>query len=338
MSLVPSGKLPADLLRTFLPRIAPADPRVRVGPQVGLDAAVIEMGDRYLVAKTDPVTFATDEIGWYAVHVCANDVACCGATPRWFLAALLLPVGSTTTEIVERIFDQISDACRQLSVSLCGGHTEITSAVARPVVVGQMLGEAALDCLVTSAGARVGDVLLLTKAIALEGTSLLAREVPGKLAEVLSPIEIARCRELLHAPGISVVREAQLALQEGGVHALHDPTEGGLATGLRELAEASQVGVLVEESSIPVLPECERICGSVRVDPLGLIASGSLLIAAAVDRAEAIISRLAADGLAATPVGRILPPSEGCKLRRASGELAELPIFARDEIVRVLDS
>jgi hydrogenase maturation factor len=162
--------------------------------------------------------------------------------------------------------------------------------------------------------------------------------VPGKLAGILSPAEIDRCRELLHSPGISVVREAQLALQVGGVHALHDPTEGGLATGLRELAEASQVGLLIEETSIPVLAECERICKPLGVDPFGLIASGSLLIAAAVDRAEAIIARLAADGLAATVIGRVVSADEGCKLRRASGELAELPIFARDEIVRVLDS
>lgn len=338
MSSLPAGKLPADLLRTLLARVVPTDPRVVVGSRVGVDAAVIDIGDRYLVAKTDPVTFATDEIGWYAVHVCANDVACCGATPRWFLATVLLPDENTTRETVEQIFDQISDACRELSVSLCGGHTEITGAVDRPVVVGQMLGEASPDRLVTSAGAQVGDVLLLTKAIALEGTSLVAREVPGKLRGVLSPAEIGNCRNLLHSPGISVVREAQLALQVGGAHALHDPTEGGLATGLRELAEASQVGILIEQSSIPVLPECERICNALGIDPFGLIASGSLLIAAAVDRAEAMISRLATEGLAATPIGRVVPADEGCKLRDSSGELTELPIFARDEIVRVLDS
>lgn len=337
MPTLPSGKLPVDLLRSLLGRFAPSDPRVIVGPRVGVDAAVIDMGDRYLVAKTDPVTFATDEIGWYAVHVCANDVACCGATPRWFLATVLLPEQRTTAELVERIFQQVSDACRQLSVSLCGGHTEITCGLERPIVVGQMLGEAAPDRYVTSAGAKVGDVLLLTKAIAIEGTTVLAREMSDVLAPILSPAELSRCENLLHSPGISVVREAQLALDVGGVHALHDPTEGGLATGLRELAEASQGGVLIEEEQIPVLPECQQICRSLGIDPLGLIASGSLLIAAAADAAEAIISRFAGEGLSATPIGRIVSAKESCSLRHSSGELIELPVFARDEVLRLLD-
>ncbi|HWB09532.1 MAG TPA: AIR synthase family protein [Pirellulales bacterium] len=336
MSSLPSGKLPAELLRSLLKRYAPNDPRVIVGPRVGVDAAVIDMGDRYLVAKTDPVTFATDQIGRYAVNVCANDVACCGAAPRWFLATLLLPEQSTTSELAERIFAEVFDACRELSVSLCGGHTEITVGLDRPIVVGQMLGEVARERLVTSAGAQAGDVLLATKAIAIEGTSLVAREAPDKLAEILSPDEVQRMTDLLRVPGISVVREAQLALEAGGVHALHDPTEGGLATGIRELAEASQVGVVVEQQRIPVLAECERICRHLQIDPLGLIASGTLLIAAAAESAEAIVSRLAAEGLSATPIGRVVLAAQGCTLVRADGQQAELPAFARDEVLRVL--
>lgn len=336
MSVLSAGKLRVDLLRSLLSQFPPGDPRVIVGPQVGVDAAVIEMGDRCLVAKTDPVTFASDEIGWYAVHVSANDVACCGAVPRWFLATVLLPERSTTETIVEQIFRQMSDACREISVSLCGGHTEVTRGLDRPIVVGQMLGEAPRDGYITAAGAQVGDVLLLTKSLAVEGTSLLAREMPGKLAGVLSPTEIDRCRELLHSPGISVVREAQLALQCGGVHALHDPTEGGLATGLRELAEASHVGVVVERDMIPILPECERICRALGIDPLGLIASGSLLIAAAPDAAGTIVSRFADDGLTAAPIGRVAVIEEGCQMREANGQVTELPTFARDEIVRAL--
>lgn len=226
MPTLPTGKLPAELLRRLLTRFSPTDPRVIVGPRVGVDAAVIDVGDRYLVAKTDPVTFATDEIGWYAVHVNANDVACCGAVPRWFMATLLLPERDTTEELVEQIFTQITDACRQLGVSLCGGHTEITHGLDRPIVVGQMLGEVAPDGLVTAAGARPGDVLLLTKSIAIEGTALLARELSTRLVKLLSADELQRCRDLLRLPGISVVREARLALEIGGVHALHDPTRG----------------------------------------------------------------------------------------------------------------
>jgi len=337
MPILPIGKLPADLLRTLLARYMPTDPRVIVGPRVGVDAAVIEMGDRYLVAKTDPVTFATDEIGWYTVHVNANDVACCGAVPRWFLTTLLLPERDTTVELVERIFGQVSEACRHLGVALCGGHTEITRSLSRPIVVGQMLGEVAPDGLVTAAGARLGDVLLMTKSIAIEGTALVAREMPGNLAGVLSAEELERCRGLLRSPGISVVREARLALETGGVHALHDPTEGGLATGLHELAEASQVGLVIDEARLPVLDECERICRHLGLDPLGLIASGSLMIAAAADRAQAIVERLAGEGLMAARIGHVVRAEQGCMLRDADNRLRPLPTFARDEVTRVFE-
>ena len=121
----------------------------------------------------------------------------------------------------------------------------------------------------TAAGARPGDALLITKAIALEGTALIARECPERLGDMLTQHELDRCRRLLHEPGISIVREARLALEVGGVHALHDPTEGGLAAGLRELAEASQVGLIVEQAEIPVLPECERICRRTRAESAG---------------------------------------------------------------------
>ncbi|MDY7041071.1 MAG: AIR synthase related protein, partial [Chloroflexota bacterium] len=164
------GKLPAEDLADLLDRYAHVDERVVVGPGIGVDATAIEFGDQLLVAKTDPITFATDEIGWYAVNVNANDVACLGATPRWFLATLLLPAGLTDRSLAERIFAQLSAACRHLGVSLCGGHTEITHGLERPIVVGQMLGEVTRDDLVLPGGAQAGDVVLLTKGIAVEAT------------------------------------------------------------------------------------------------------------------------------------------------------------------------
>ena len=112
------GKLPAEMLERLLARHTRADASVLVGPGIGEDAAIIDMGERCLVAKTDPVTFASDQIGWYAVHVNANDVACCGATPRWFLATLLLPEHGTTPHLVEAIFEQMDAACTELDVTL----------------------------------------------------------------------------------------------------------------------------------------------------------------------------------------------------------------------------
>lgn len=336
-SRIPAGKLPAAFLADLIARYTLPAPRLLAGPGIGQDAAVIDMGDRCLIAKSDPVTYAADEIGWYAVHVNANDIACCGGIPRWFLATVLLPERSTTEVLVESIYRQVSEACRQLGVSLCGGHTEITHGLDRPIVVGHMLGEAPRDGYLTASGVRVGDRLILTKGIAVEGTALIAREKRGELQTILTDDDLNRCAAFLHVPGISVVHEARLALEVGGVHALHDPTEGGLGTGLWEMAQAGGVGLAIDEASIRVLPECERICRYFRLDPLGLIGSGSLLISAAPDHADAIVRRLREQGVAAAVIGAVVPAEQGCVLRSAAGKERPLPQFARDEITRLFE-
>jgi hydrogenase maturation factor len=337
MNTIGLGKLPAKLLAELLERHARPDPSVLVGPGIGEDAAVIDMGERCLVAKTDPITFAADEIGWYAVHVNANDVACCGARPRWFLATLLLPERDTTRELVEAIFAQMAAACDELGVTLCGGHTEITHGLDRPIVVGQMLGDVGRDAYVRGDGARAGDVIILTKGIAVEGTALIAREKAAALAPVMDEEELRSCAGFLRDPGISVVEDARIALECGGVHALHDPTEGGVATGLQELAEAAGLGLLVERERLPILPQCDRLCRHLGLDPLGLIGSGSLLIAAARDSAPAILTGLAKAGIAAAAIGELVSADRGRKLREADGTLAPLPEFARDELTRLFE-
>src|SRR5512136_500269 len=263
----PLGKLPADVLARLLQAIAPADPRVIQGPGIGLDAAVIDMGDRLLVAKTDPITFAADSIGWYAVQVNANDIATTGAAPRWFMATLLLPGSQADEAMAERIFDQIHSACAVIGASVVGGHTEITYRLDRPIVVGAMLGEVTRDQLVTPSGARPGDAILLTKGIAVEGTAIIAREKAHELA--LDAAFLERCRSFLTEPGISVVRDAAVAASAGRVHAMHDPTEGGLATGLHELAQASGVGLAIDEDRLPFLPETVSLCRHFGLEPLG---------------------------------------------------------------------
>lgn len=337
MTDIPVGKLPASLLEALLHRYAPNDPRVVEGPGVGKDAAIIDMGDRYLVAKTDPITFADDEIGRYAVHVNANDIACCGATPRWFLATLLLPEHGTTPGMAETIFDQIADACQHLGASLCGGHTEITHGLERPIVVGQMLGEVAPDSYVMASGAKIGDVLILTKGIAVEGTAIIAKEKRDELRSVISEGDLDRCARLLHDPGISVVDDARLALEVGGVHALHDPTEGGVATGLWELAQAANVGIVIDELRVPVIDQCQVVCRHLGLDPLGLIASGSLLISAAREKVQAITERLRAAGIDAAEIGDVVSAEQGCSLRSEDGAVRPLPIFSRDEIARLFE-
>ncbi len=335
MSPFPTGKLPSEFLAALLARIPRHDPRVIVGPGIGQDAAVLDMGDRYLVAKTDPITFATDDIGWYAVNVNANDIACMGAHPRWFMVSALLPSGRADTAMAETIFNQMTDACGALGIELIGGHTEITHDLDRPIVVGAMLGEVAKDRLVTSTGAHVGDVVLLTKAIPLEGTALIAREKENDLrARGLGDDFIARSKNVLREPGISIVREALVAADARLTTAMHDPTEGGLATGLRELAQSSRVGLKIDAGLIPVLHEGSELCALYGLDPLGVIASGALLLTASLENASELVKRLTEAGIRCTGIGRALPADQGLTLTR--GEMSQpLPRFDVDEIAKI---
>ncbi len=329
------GKLPQPLLQSLLSRVLP-DPRVLVGPRLGEDAAVISMGEKLLVAKTDPITFATEHIGWYAVQVNANDIAMMGGEPRWFLATVLLPEGATAA-VAESIFGQIESACRSLGIALVGGHTEVTQGLGRPILAGFMLGEATPDTLVTSSGAREGDDIIVTKGIAIEGTAALALEHgPILAAKGVSRDRVRRAAEYLFVPGISVVNDARVARKAGPVHAMHDPTEGGLSTGLWELAQAAGLGLEIDLAQVQVLPETREICARLGIDPLGLLASGALILASPPVSRDAILSALAGAGIPARVIGRLVAREKGFRMVGPGGE-RDLRLFPRDELARWLE-
>jgi hydrogenase maturation factor len=332
---LPLGKLPADQLARLLAQHPITDPRVVLGPRVGEDAAVLDLGARYLVAKSDPITFAADNIGWYAVHVNANDVACSGAAPRWFLATLLLPEGRADAAMAEDIVAQIALACEEIGATLVGGHTEITYGLDRPVVVGAMLGEVAPERLVTTGGARPGDAIVLTKRVAVEATAIIAQEKRDELIQRhgLDANYVDRCADFICRPGISVVRAAQVATGVAPIHAMHDPTEGGLATGLWELAQAAGVGLEIDAQAVPTYPQTRVLCDLYGLDPWGVIGSGSLLLSVDPGDAGPICAALTEVGVEATTIGRVTPRESGVTLR---GGLA-LPTFARDEITRLFE-
>jgi hydrogenase expression/formation protein HypE len=293
---------------------------------------VIDMGDRLLIAKSDPITFATDAIGYYAVTVNANDIAVMGGTPRWFLATLLLPETRTTTTLVQDIFTQVRRACRDLDIALVGGHTEITVGLDRPILSGHMLGEVTRERLVTSAGVQVGDAILLTKGFPVEGVSIMARERAQLAIQGYAPSDIARWQQFLYSPGISVVKEAHVLQQAVEVHAMHDPTEGGVATGLWELAQASGVGLHLLAHQLPVLSEGALLCQAFGLDPLGTIASGALLAAVPAAQAAHAIAACAEAGIACYCIGTAVADAAVLVLQ-AGTETRPLPTFARDEIL-----
>jgi hydrogenase expression/formation protein HypE len=334
MNPFPTGKLPADLLDRLLRSVEHKDPRVVRGGRLGEDAAVIEFGDRYLLAKSDPITFATDRPGWYAVQVNANDIAVMGGTCRWFLATLLLPEGGADESLVSAVFRDISGACRELGVELVGGHTEVTHGLDRILIAGQMLGEATRETLCTKEMVRVGDRLLLTKGIAVEGTSLIARECRERLAPEFGAEFLERCAGFLSDPGISVVREAAAAVETGLVHAMHDPTEGGLSSALYEFASASDTGILLDTAAVEVYPETSSFCDFLGLDPLGLIASGALLIACPAEGEQVIRAAVEGEGIRCRTIGEVVPKEQGVT-ELVNGSRIPLRKFERDEICRL---
>jgi hydrogenase maturation factor len=335
MSFLPVGKLRAAALSSLFDAHPVKDPRVVVGPRVGEDAAVLDMGDRYLIATTDPITFATDEIAWYALCVNANDVAVRGAKPRWFLATLLLPEGATSDASVSALFDQLAEACDELDIALVGGHTEVTHGLDRPVIVGTMLGEVAKDKLVTTGGSRIGDAVILTKGVPIEGAAIIAREKGAELiARGMRRSVIERAKRFLRTPGLSVLPEAEIACELAQVHAMHDPTEGGVATALVELADAANVGLRIDRDRITIVPEGAELCRAVGLDPLGTIASGALLLTLAPGEAGIVIHALARESIDCHYIGQVVPREEGVTL--VDGNRREpIPVFSEDEITKL---
>ncbi len=333
---LPTGKLEMAFLSDLLAKYTTKDERVAIGAKIGEDAAVIDLGDRYLVTKTNPITFPTDEIGWYLVNVCVNNMVVRGVRPRWMLNCILLPEEKTTPAMVEDIFRQIFEASRKVGVTVIGGHTEVTYNLDRPIVVGHLIGEVARDALVATGGAQIGDIVLVTKAVGIEGTSIIARERGEDLVSKGLPEELVdRAKSFLYDPGISVFHEALMAAETEGVHCMTDATEGGLATALHELAEAGEIGLRIEAERIPVLPETESICGAYGLNPIGLIASGMLILTAAPASVAALSERLDGIGVTCTPIGVVTSAKEG-RLLVSGASVNELPYFAVDELTKIL--
>jgi hydrogenase expression/formation protein HypE len=330
---LPPGKLPGHILDHLIRTYIAPDPSVLIGPGVGRDAAAIQIGDRVIVVKTDPITFATSDAGRYLINVNANDIACMGATPRWILVTALLPENATSPAMVEEIFISLATASRELGISLVGGHTEITLGLGRPILVGQMIGDAQPADLLDLRTAQPGDAVLLCSEIAIEGTAILAREAADSLAHV-DPAIMTRAANLLTSPGISVLPAANLLRDIGiPVRGLHDPTEGGIMTAISELTAASGLGAEIDMDAILVLPETAAICDALGLDPMGLIASGSLLAVIPDDHIDQAVDAFKRKGIPAAKIGRMLERGSE-SVAHSAGTRGPIPSFAVDELAR----
>ena len=324
---LPIGKVPPNILQSLvLRRTGAPSPLLKVKPRIGLDVAVIALKDIYLILSSDPITGVAEEIGWYAVNVAANDVATAGAKPMFLQSVILLPEGSEASTL-KQITTDMHRAAKKIGLTITGGHTETVKDLKRPIIISTCISIA--ESYVTAADAKLGDVILMTKAAALEGTSILARH-----DKTLKDLPKNMRREAVNlAKKISIVEEAIEAYSTGYVHAMHDPTEGGIIGGLCEMAEASKLGFIVHKAKIPIRDVTKKICQLKGIDPLCLISSGALLLAVDPKGVEEVKKRLTAKGIPVAEIGRFTPSKR--ILIDEQGKKHILPKTVIDELWRI---
>lgn len=320
---LPPGKIPIDILKEVVFKNLGAERKeVTLGPSAGVDGAILDFGSKNAIVSMDPITGAVERIGWLAINVNANDVATFGVKPAFFFSCLMLPENADS-KIVESISTQMNNAAKELGVAIVGGHCESTPGLTNPIVVGCIMGLTEKGKYVTAAGAKPGDKLILTKSAGIEGTAILASDRETQLKEILNPIMLESAKNFYKQ--ISVVKDALTAYRAGGVHAMHDPTEGGIFNGIHELCDAAGLGVKVFQEKIVVEPETARICRFFEIDPLQLISSGALLIAAEPEAVNKIIESLAQQRIYASVIGEFNKNPNKRLLIRGNEDMDMLP-------------
>ena len=324
------GKVPENVLkRSVMKQLHYKRDEVILGPGIGEDCAALALAeDEILVMSTDPITGTAKDIGKLAIQITANDLASAGAEPIGVMLTILLPDG--TREIaLKRIMEQMECACREAKMQILGGHTEVTAVVNQPVVNVAGVAKAKKGSLISTAGARAGMDIVVSKWVGIEGTMIFAKEKEAELKEhfpadfVDTAIGFDRY--------LSVVPEAAVATQSS-VAAMHDVTEGGLFGALWEMAEASGVGLEIALKKIPIRQETVEICEYFDVNPYGLISSGMMLMASA--DGNALVLALQEAGIPATVIGKATEGNDRVIIRDEERRFLEPP--KTDELYKVL--
>jgi hydrogenase maturation factor len=327
---LPPGKIPIEILKEVVFKNLGAERgEVVLGPAAGLDGAILDVGSKNAVVSMDPITGAVERIGWEAININANDVATFGVEPAFFFSCLLLPENADS-EIVQTIAAQMNAAAKELGIAIVGGHCESTPGLSNPIVVGCVMGLTEKGKYVTAAGAKSGDKLILTKSAGIEGTAILASDREEQLRKAFDPAVLDSAKSFYNR--ISVVKDALTAYRTGGAHAMHDPTEGGILNGIHEMADAAGLGVRVFEEKIVVEPETAKICRFYEIDPLQLIGSGALLIAAEPEVAGKVVDSLSQEHVYAEVIGEFNPNPNKRMLLHTDDSAVMLPRPTTDHL------
>jgi hydrogenase maturation factor len=331
---LPQGKVPPKILEnTVFPFLGALRDDVILGPSTGEDAAIVTDGCKLLAVHGDPISGAIERIGWIAMNIATNDIATRGVSPCWALSTIMLPIGSDE-QLLEQICRDMSVAAQQLNVSIIGGHSEVTPGISHPLVTIFVIGVIQNNRFVSCRDAKSGAKIILTKSAGIEGTVILASEHKEYVRHKLGSEFIEKTSTYFDQ--LSVVNEALIAFRHGGVQAMHDPTEGGIANGLHEVADASHTGFLVYEAQIAISPETRKLCQLFQLNALNLISSGALLIIADEGQSSAIVNQLLNNSINAMIIGDVVEDTETRVIQRENGALEALDRPETDELWRAL--
>jgi len=329
------AKPPASSLRKYVfPRYGTRRNDVISGPGVGLDVGIARVGGgKVIVSHSDPVHGAVKHVAWLAVHVASNDVATAGVLPAWILPTILMPP-SWDEHMLDELTSQVDSAARELGAAVIGGHTGVVDGISRPLVVVTAIGLGDEGRVVTAAGARPGDLIYMTKWAALEGTAILSEDFEDVLlSRGVAAASLDSAKGLMGM--VSVVPEASSLASAGAVHAMHDPTRGGIAEGLAEMAVASSMRLEVWEEKIPILDSTREFASALGFDPLWMISSGVLLFASPPDAGDAVEGALR--GVPHAEIGTVIGPGPRVVIHRVNGadEIIDDVHPERDELAQV---
>jgi len=331
---LPFGKIPPEILESHVfPYLGANRSDVILGPARGEDASLVQVDDILVASSCDPISGAYKWIGRLAVHISANDISTLGVKPRWFNSCILLPRNSDVKDL-DDISRQTHEAAVELGIAVIGGHSEVTLGLDHPIIVGFCMGVAKGGRYITSKGAKEGGKIILTKGVAVEGTAIICTDKSDLVKRVLGEELQQRGAEYINL--ISVVEEALAAYTFGGVQAMHDPTEGGVAGGLHEIGDASECGFRIYEDKLIIRSETEKICHTFGLDPLRLISSGALLIVADEGKAPALLNHLRSLGINSSIIGEVTNNPKQRTIVTSKGREETLSRPESDELWTVL--
>lgn len=308
------GKIPPEILEKIVmepmkgSKVKRDDVILR--PTTGEDCSAIDLGGEFCILSTDPITGAAKDIGYLAVQINCNDIYSAGAEPMGVLLTVLLPPESDEALLEEMMTGAIK-AAEERNIEILGGHTEVTDAVCKPVISAAVIGKTRDRKILSTGGAKAGQDVIMTKWAGTEGTAILAKEWEEGLKAYLSEEELKLAREMKNY--LSVEKESEIAFEHGAT-AMHDATEGGILGAVWEVAECSGLGVDVYVENIPVKEETKKICKVMGIDYLGLISSGTMIIAA--DDGNKLVEKLQEAGIEAAVIGKL---TEGGKYMLVNG-------------------